>query len=50
MKLKKLGLDISSMSKTQKLGLLIILLAILGGFLAFKILSFVGDGDEMFAV
>lgn len=45
MKLKKLNLDISSMSKTQKLGLLIILLAILGGFLAFKILSFVGEGD-----
>ena len=45
MKLKKLGLDISSMSKTQKLGLLIILLAILGGFLAFKILSFVGEGE-----
>lgn len=45
MKLKKLNLDISSMSKTQKLGLLIILLAILGGFLAFKILSFVGDGE-----
>lgn len=45
MKLKKLNLDISSMSKTQKLGLLIILLAILGGFLAFKILSFVGEGE-----
>ena len=45
MKLKKLNLDISSMSKTQKLGLLIILLAILGGFVAFKILSFVGEGE-----
>lgn len=45
MKLKKLNLDISSMSKTQKLGLFIILLAILGGFLAFKILSFVGEGE-----
>ena len=45
MKLKKLNLDISSMSKTQNLGLLIILLAILGGFLAFKILSFVGEGE-----
>lgn len=45
MKLKKLNLDISSMSKTQKLGLLIILLAILVGFLAFKILSFVGEGE-----
>ena len=45
MKLKKLNLDISSMSKTQKMGLLIILLAILVGFIAFKILSFVGEGE-----
>ena len=45
MKLKKLNLDISSMSKTQKMGLLIILLAILVGFIAFKILSFDGEGE-----